>query len=64
MRRCPQRGKRMLLICEETDRFAQRHIQEISESRHSLSDSVDAPQIGGEDWESRGRGGGAGIMLV
>lgn len=46
----------MLLICEETERFAQRLILEIRESRRSLNDSVDAPEIGGEDWESRERG--------
>lgn len=44
----------MLLIRrKETDRFAQCLILVISESRHSLNDSVDVPEIGGEDWESR-----------
>lgn len=55
MRRAPRRGGRMLLICEETGRFAQCLILEIRESRHSLNDSVDAPEIGGEDWESSER---------
>lgn len=27
------------------------HIQEIRKGHHSLNDSVDAPEIGGEDWE-------------
>lgn len=45
----------MLLICEKTESFAQCLIEEIRESRHSLNDSVDAPEIGGEDWESSER---------
>lgn len=55
MKRSPRRGRCMLLICKETDPFAQCLILEISESRHSLNDSVDVPEIGGEDWESRVR---------
>lgn len=46
----------MLLICKETNRFAQCLILEMRENRHSRNDSVDAPEIGGEDWECRERG--------
>lgn len=45
----------MLLIHKETDPLAQCLILEISENRHSLSDSVNVPEIGGEDWDSRVR---------
>lgn len=48
----------MLLKCKETDRFRQCHIPETRGRHHSLSDSVDdVPEIGGEDWDSRGEGG-------
>lgn len=56
MRRSPRRGGRTLLICEETGRFAQCLILEIRESRQSRNDSVDAPEIGGVDWEGSERG--------
>lgn len=61
MRRCPWGGSGMLLICKETEEFAQRLVREIRERRCKLNDSADAPEIGGEDWERR-RCGSAGIM--
>lgn len=55
MRRSPWRGGCVLLICKETHQFAQCLFLKIRDSHLSLNDSVDAPEIGREDWESRER---------